>query len=66
VSGQKYYLLQVQTLQATRRKEEKGAKDNQLTVPVKKQSGTLADIAEVGADTKRPPPPPPEPSAMSA
>jgi len=40
-------VLQVQTLQATRRKEEKGTKDNQLTVPVKRQSGTLADIAEV-------------------
>ena len=39
--------MQVQTLQATRRKEEKHTKDNSLTVPLKKQTGLLADVAEV-------------------
>ena len=39
-------LLQVQTLQATRRKEEKQTRDT-LTVPVKRQSGLFADVAEV-------------------
>ncbi len=42
-------MVQVQTLQATRRKEEKGAKEGQLSDPGKKQAGTLADIAEVHA-----------------
>ena len=46
--------VQVQTLQATRRKEEKETKDSQLTVPVKRQSGTLADIAEVPFPTYLP------------
>lgn len=39
--------LQVQTLQATRRKEEKLNKDTSLTVPLKRQTGLFADIAEV-------------------
>lgn len=40
-------MVQVQTLQATRRKEEKGAEGGQLSHPGKQQAGTLADIAEV-------------------
>ena len=42
----RFSLLQVQTLQATRRKEEKQTRDT-LTVPVKRQSGLFADVAEV-------------------
>ena len=38
--------MQVQTLQATRRKEEKQTRES-LTVPLKKQSGLFADVAEV-------------------